>query len=243
MTIKIIGAGYGRTGTMSTQHALNLLGFPCYHMVEVMKNKGHLDFWLKVARSADSEQHEWNPIFNGYSAVIDNPASCVWRELHEHYPDAKVLLTLHPKGADAWYESTIDTIYFTENKWQFKVVEFFTPFGRKIGEMSNKLVWRRAHKDTMPDRAAAVAEYQNRIEEVKAAIPAEQLLIFTVDMGWEPLCEFLGVDVPQKSFPNVNDRAQMKKTLQGIDVLAYGLLSLTGIGIVGLSYSISAFLV
>ena len=234
MTIKIVGAGYGRTGTLSTRQALNTLGFPCYHMHDVIGQEmkpGHLEFWLKVARSPAMSQHDWGRVFSDFSATIDNPASCVWQELMQAYPDAKVLLTLHPKGAQAWYESTINTIYFTRTSWQFKVVEFFTPFGRKIGEMTHKLIWQRNHKASMEDRDAAIAEYYKHIELVKASVPADKLLVFSADQGWNPLCEFLGVEAPDEDFPNVNDRAQIKETIAGITSGAYVILA--GIGAVG----------
>lgn len=143
MTLKVIGAGFGRTGTWSTFAALNRLGFPCYHMQEVIinkANKGHLDFWRKVANSPPGSQQDWNQVFANYTATVDNPGCCVWKELLAAYPDAKVLLTLHPRGAAAWYESTVDTIYFTKNVWQFKILEWLTPFGWKFGDMSSKLV-------------------------------------------------------------------------------------------------------
>ena len=167
MTLKVIGAGYGRTGTMSTFTALNQLGLRCYHMVEVIMNKenaSHLDFWRRVANDPPGKQQPWEQIFAGYQAAVDNPACCVWRELLEAYPDAKVVLTLHPRGPDAWYESTIDTIYFTENRWQFKVLELFTPFGRKFGDMSRKLIWRRNLNDTLPDREKAIAHFRAAVE-------------------------------------------------------------------------------
>jgi hypothetical protein len=228
MALKLIGAGYGRTGTMSTFTALKQLGFPCYHMVEVIMNKanaGHLDFWRKVANDPPGRQQDWDRVFANYTAAVDNPACCVWRELIAAYPDAKVLLTLHPKGPDAWYDSTIDTIYFTENVWQFKVLEFFTPFGRKFGDMSRKLIWQRMLKGTMNDRARAIAQYQQHIEDVKAAVPPDRLLVFTVDQGWEPLCRFLGVAVPATPFPNVNDRTEIKKVIAGLTRGAYVILA------------------
>ena len=113
MTLKVIGAGLGRTGTHSTQLALNQLGFPCYHMVEVILNKDnktHLDFWRKVANSAPGSEQDWNQVFAKYTATVDFPGCSVWRELMAAYPDAKVLLTLHPKGPDARFESVIRTI-------------------------------------------------------------------------------------------------------------------------------------
>ena len=216
MALKIIGAGFGRTGTLSVYTALNQLGFPCYHMFEVLENKNnksHLNFWRKVANTAPGTQHPWDEVFSAYTATVDNPACCVWRELLTAYPDAKVLLTLHPRSAKTWYESTKDTIYFTETMWQFKLLKMTTPFGRKFGDMAHKLIWQRSHKGTMNNRDKAIAHYHQHIEEVKAAVPADRLLVFSADQGWEPLCEFLGVPVPATEFPNVNDRAAIKQTL------------------------------
>jgi hypothetical protein len=209
MALKVIGAGFGRTGTWSTLHALNQLGFPCYHMTEVVQNKAnkpHLNFWLKVANSPPGAQQDWEQVF----------ARCVWRELLVAYPDAKVLLTLHPRGAEAWYESTIDTIYFSEAMWQFKVLEWLTPFARKFGKMCHILIYERSLQGTMPDRAKAIARYNAHIDEVKAAVPADKLLVFSVDQGWAPLCAFLGAPTPADAFPNVNDRASFKKMVGNV---------------------------
>lgn len=219
MALKIVGAGFGRTGTMSTKAALDLLGFPCYHMKEVIinkENKSHLDFWRKVANSPPGTQQNWNQVFAKYTATVDNPGCCVWRELLAAYPDAKVVLTLHPRGPEAWYDTTIDTIYFSENMWQFKVLEWLTPFGRKFGDMSHKLIWQRSLQGTMNDRTKAIARYNAHVEELKSAVPADRLLIFRVDQGWAPLCAFLGVPQPDTQFPNLNDRAEIKKTIQGV---------------------------
>ena len=239
MGLKVVGAGFGRTGTMSTYTALNQLGFPCYHMFEVLENKAnkaHLDFWRKVANTPAGTQHDWNQVFASYTAAVDNPACCVWRELMAANPDAKVLLTLHPKGPEAWYDSTIDTIYFTENVWQFKVLEWVTPFGRKMGEMCRKLIWQRSHQGTMNDKAKAIAHYRKHIEDVKASVPPEKLLVFSVDQGWEPLCKFLGVPVPSTPFPNVNDRAAIKKVIADITNGAYVILAAGAVILAALIY-------
>jgi len=245
MALKIIGAGFGRTGTLSAYTALNQLGFPCYHMFEVIENKdnkSHLDFWRRVANSEPGMQHDWEQVFSRYTAAVDNPACCVWRELMVAYPDAKVLLTVHPRGAEAWYESTIETIYFTETMWQFKVLEWTTPFGRKMGDMCHKLIWQRAHKGTMGDRSAAIAFYEQHIADVKAAVPPEQLLVFSVDEGWKPLCDFLQVPVPDSKFPNVNDRAAIKKTLADMTRGAYVILGIGAAVVAGLAYGAFHFL-
>jgi len=243
MALKVVGAGFGRTGTLSLYTALNQLGFPCYHMFEVLDNKdnkSHLDFWLRVAQGKEGEQYDWSQVFANYTATVDNPACCVWRELLASYPDAKVILTLHPRGAEAWYESTMDTIYFTEIMWQFKVLEWLTPFGRKFGEMSRKLIWQRSHKGTMPNRDKAIAYYQQHIDNVRAEVPPEQLLVFSVDQGWAPLCEFLGVPVPDTEFPNVNDRAQIKETIKGITKGAYTFVGIGAVVLMGLIAVVAA---
>jgi hypothetical protein len=242
MPLKIIGAGFGRTGTMSTYTALKQLGFPCYHMFEVLRNpanKSHLDFWCEVACDPNKAGRDWERVFRHYTASVDNPAVCVWPELLKAYPDAKVLLTVHPKGADAWYESVMETIYFTENTWQFKVLEFATPFGRKFGPMSRKLIWQHLHRDTMPDRARATDFYNRYIEEVKAAVPPEKLLIFSVAQGWKPLCDFLGVAAPEGPFPNVNDRAEFQKIKAGIARGAYVILGVGALIAAALAYGIA----
>lgn len=244
MTLKIIGAGFGRTGTNSTQSALNQLGFPCYHMYEVIKNKsnkGHLEFWRHVANAPAGAQHDWQRVFANYTATVDNPGCCVWRELTAAYPDAKVLLTLHPRGAEAWYQSTMETIYFTELMWQFKFLKLVTPFARKLGDMTQKLVWQRSHKGSMANRATAIARYEEHIAEVKAAVPAEKLLVYSVDQGWAPLCGFLGVAVPEGEFPNVNDRAQFQKTIADITKGAYIILGLGAIAVGAVIYGIVRF--
>lgn len=241
MSLKIIGAGFGRTGTLSVYTALKQLGFPCYHMFEVLnhkKNKGHLGFWCKVADGKAGGQFDWEKVFSNYTAAVDNPACCVWRELMDAYPEAKVLLTVHPKGAEAWYESTIDTIYFTEILWQFKILKLLTPFGKKMGKMSSKLIWGRSHQGTMSDKQKAIAHYNQHIEEVKTAVPPEKLLVFSVDQGWEPLCKFLNVPVPDNEFPNVNDRAEIKKTIKGIIKGAYVILGLGALAASGLAFGV-----
>jgi len=231
LPLEVIGAGFGRTGTTSLYMALGQLGFPCYHMFELAKkaNRRHLDFWRKVANTPLGTQHDWETVFANYTAAVDNPACCVWQELMEANPDAKVILSLHPRGPEAWYESTIATIYFTESMWQFRVLKFATPIGRKLGDMLTKLVWQRSHQGTMTDRAKAIAYYKQHIERVKSAVPHDRLLIFSADQGWEPLCGFLGVPLPVGEFPQANERAFFRKNIAGMAMAAYGILALAAL--------------
>jgi sulfotransferase family protein len=245
VTLEIIGVGFGRTGTASLYTALNQLGFPCYHMFEVIRNKQnrtHLDFWFRVANSEPGAQHDWEQVFAKYTAAVDNPACVVWRELWATYPDAKFVLTLHPKGAEVWYESTMQTIYAPMLMWQFKLLEILTPFGWKFGGMCRKLIWQRGHQNTMGDRGKAVEYYKRHVETIKAALPPERLLVFSADQGWRPLCDFLGVPVPASAFPNINDRVEFQKIKHSMAIGAYGILGLAIAAAAGIVYEALRFL-
>ena len=218
------------------QQALNRLGWPCYHMKEVMAHKGdHLDFWIEVSRAEPGSRHDWERVFATYTATVDNPAACVWRELMAAYPDAKVLLTLHPKGPEAWYESTIETIYRWERSSLLRLIEPIVPMMRKFGPMARRLVWERSHQGTLGDKARAIQRYQDHVEEVKAAVPHGRLLIFTVTDGWTPLCDFLGVPVPDEPFPRVNERAEALKLVRTFTALGYVALAVTVLALIGLA--------
>ena len=241
MPLKIIGAGFGRTGTASLCAALGELGYPCYHMYEVAfnkANKSHLDFWLDVAKAPESAPHDWEKVFANYTAAVDFPAAAVWRELRAAYPCAKVILTLHPKGAAAWYESAYETIYATERTWLSKVLSFVSPFFRKLGEMSRIVIWKRPLKGTMRDREKAIARYNELAREVRSSVPEGQLLVFSVNEGWGPLCRFLGVAVPATPFPNQNDRAQIKRRIGGMMTIAVAILAAAVIAAAGLAFAV-----
>lgn len=122
--LDVIGAGFGRTGTVSMKAALEHLGFgPCYHMIEVPNNPGHADTWLA---GAAGEPMDWERMLAGYRATMDWPGVSVRREV--------------------------------------------------------------------PDR---------------------RLLEYEVGQGWEPLCDFLGVDVPDEPFPRVNDSQNFEQEIRG----------------------------
>lgn len=208
MPFKIIGAGYGRTGTSSVQLALSELGHTCYHMSDLLfraDRKSDVDFWRDVANAEDISTLDWDTQFKGYDATIDFPSSCFWRELADAFPEAKIILTLHPKGAEGWYDSTVSTIYGETG------LSGSTEFGRKINALMDDVVWNGMLKGTMDDRSAAVAQYAAHIEEVQDTIPAERLLVFSADQGWGPFAQFLGVEGKTGAFPRANDREVMTR--------------------------------
>ena len=191
--LKVIGAGFGRTGTLSVKTALEELGFsPCYHMVEVFNKPGAEEQWEAVARG---EPVDWNTIFAGYRASVDWPACTFYKEQMQIYPDAKVLLTI--RDPEKWYESAMSTIF---SGVRSRLAE------STHAQMVNALVWEGTFNGRFEDKDYAVAVFNRHIEEVKHYVPAEKLLVYNVKEGWEPLCAFLGVAVPDIPFPHLNDR-------------------------------------
>lgn len=199
MALKIIGAGMGRTGTASLKVALEGLGIGrCYHMSEVLKNPEFIKGWISAAEG----RADWDTIFRGYSATVDNPGCNYWKELAAYYPDAKVILTT--RDADKWFESTNETIHSAE----FARFMKNSPFG----EMIQRTMWDRM-ENRMQDRAHMVEFFNRHSREVTGRIAADRLLVYQVSDGWEPLCEFLGVPVPAVEFPRINSRNETRELM------------------------------
>jgi hypothetical protein len=191
--LKVIGAGFGRTGTLSVKTALEELGFgPCYHMVEVFSKPGAMEQWDAIVRG---EPVDWNTIFEGYQASVDWPACAFYKEQMQAYPDAKVLLTI--RDPEKWYESASSTIFSGVRD---------RPTDSAHAQMVNALVWEGTFDGKFEDKDYAIAVFNRHIAEVKQYVPAEKLLVYNVKEGWEPLCGFLGVKVPDNPFPRLNDR-------------------------------------
>ncbi len=70
--------------------------------------------------------------------------------------------------------------------------------------MLNTIVWDGTFHGNFADRQYAIDIFNRHNEEVKRFVPPERLLVYDVKEGWEPLCRFLGVDVPDEPFPRVN---------------------------------------
>lgn len=205
--MRVIGSGFGRTGTLSTKHALEELGFgPCYHMEEVFRHPAtHVRVWNDhiAGRPVD-----WAAHFAPYGAAVDFPASIVYRELMDVFPDAKVLHTV--RDPDRWYDSTRETIYTARGLWPGWMRAAVPPIGR-LAAFIDAMIWDGLFEGRFEDRAFAIERYERWTAEVVANVPAERLLVFEVADGWGPLCDFLGVLEPDAPFPNVNDRDAMQR--------------------------------
>jgi hypothetical protein len=214
--MKVIGAGFGRTGTMSLKAALEELGLgPCYHMVEAATNPEHVEAW---SRAALGESIDWKHLFCSYNAAVDWPASAFYEQLMGVFPDAKVILTV--RDPNRWYESALNTIYqpslqrrakkATETPDEDASLEVRQRRAR--GRMVDRVLWNGVFQGRFEERDFAIEVFLRNIENVKRRVPTHRLLVYEVKEGWSPLCSFLGVDVPKdRPFPHLNDTASFQQ--------------------------------
>lgn len=196
MPLKVVGSGLGRTGTKSMQTALAMLGFgPCHHMVEVFMHPESMALWVDAAEG----RPDWDLIFKDYQSAVDYPTAAYWRQIADHFPDAKVLHTV--RDPDQWFESTQATIFSPANRAMTAGssddirAKFFNGF---MGPL----------RDHLDDRAYMTDHFRRHTEAVKATIAPERLLIYEVGEGWDRLCAFLGVPVPAEPYPSENSRQE-----------------------------------
>lgn len=196
MALKIIGAGLGRTGTLSLKFALEHLGLgPCYHMMEIMaEGQQRLPQWIEVVRGAPN----WDAVFDGFASSVDYPACYFWRELAEHYPDAKVILST--RDAQGWFESVNRTILSPQSVAHMRT--------GPMAEFTEGTVLKD-FGDRVHDREFMTDYFERWEASVIAALPPERLLVHRPGDGWEPLCAFLGVPVPSELYPRVNTSEDM----------------------------------
>jgi hypothetical protein len=210
MTLKVIGLGMGRTGTLSLKLALEKLGYgPCYHMEDLIRQPENIIYWEEIKKRGTTD---WEKLFGSYQSAVDFPVIACYQQLLEKYPDAKIILTV--RDANAWYESASRTIFNTEpglaGKVKMALKMPFSPRLRnlmRVFRMSGQF-WQEHVGKNFREKEAAIAFYRRWNEQIKSEIPAEKLLVYEVSQGWQPLCGFLGVEVPAEDFPKANIREE-----------------------------------
>jgi len=213
MTLEVIGAGFGRTGTASLKAALERLGYDkTHHMFEVMASKEQMALWHAIGTKPDTPP-DWDAVYEGYPAAVDFPTASYWRELAAYYPQAKVVLTV--RSPESWWKSaraTIIEIGKAPPAWARALI----PPIRQNVEMTNGTVWHRVFDGRQFDEEHAKRMFEEHNAAVKSELPPERLLVFEVKEGWEPLCAFLGKPVPDEPFPHVNDTDDFKKMIRNV---------------------------
>lgn len=201
LTLKIIGTGFGRTGTDSMRRALDLLGVgPTHHMMELGKGTPLRQRWLDLANGTEPD---WDSLFEGYGACVDWPSAQYWRTLIDVYPDAKVLLTMRP--AESWWKS-----------FECTILKYLQSNDDPVGLA--QAVGRDVFGGRYADRDYAIALYNQNVSDVLATVPRERLLVHQLGDGWEPLCDWLGMPIPDADYPSGNTASDFKsRNIEGGD--------------------------
>jgi hypothetical protein len=198
MALRVIGTGFGRTGTDSMREALEILGFgPCHHMSEVIRDPEQKRLWRELVKGAAPD---WERLLGGYAACVDFPTAWYWRDLVEAYPEARVVLTW--RSPESWWDS------------YRKTIARFTSDGNDPESLGVALVGNRVFGGRPLDRDHVLAVYEAHVAAVKATVPEDRLLVHALGDGWEPLCAHLGVPVPEVPYPQRNSAADFAANVE-----------------------------
>ncbi|WP_433170407.1 sulfotransferase family protein [Actinoallomurus sp. CA-150999] len=207
MGLRVVGAGFPRTGTTSLKAALELLlGARCYHMTELLF--GRLEDAVVWRDAYAGVMPDWHGFLAGYAAGVDWPMSQFWRELSAAFPDALVLLSRR-ENAERWYQSMDRTVLRgarglargDSGGEQPPGLATATPEQDRARTEMARAMFAGAF-DGSYDRDSVIAAYERHLTEVRATVPAHRLLEWQPADGWAPLCAALGLPVPDVPFPH-----------------------------------------
>lgn len=206
MTLSVISAGFGRTGTMSLKVALEELGLgPCHHMIEVIHNgEAQVPLW----NAALAGKPDYAAIYDGYRSAVDWPTAAFWQDVAEAYPDAKIILS--SRSAESWYASISETILATvwaPETWPPQATEWF----KMVSKVLERSFGDAREKDEL------IATFHAHEANVKATVPPERLLVHSAKDGWGPLCAFLEIPVPLTPYPRTNSKEEFFQHMKDAD--------------------------
>ena len=200
MTLQIVGAGAGRTGTHSLKVALEqLLGGTCHHMVECF---GRPDQIAGFTAAVDGEPVDWSALMADFTAMVDFPGSLFWREIAAANPDAPILLST--RDADGWYTSASNTIFLSMDSAPPEMQPWMQTVKRMLHDRFS---------DDFENKDEMIAAYEAHNAAVRSEVPAERLIDWTPSDGWDPICAALKVSVPDEPFPVTNTTKEFREMI------------------------------
>lgn len=233
MGVEVIGASWGRTGTHSFKKAMEIIGFgKCYNTQEVFDNDDSSK-WVEISK--EGNLHLLREIFekNGYHSSCDYPSCVYWHEQLRIFPNAKVVITV--RDPEEWYKSFSETFHNMTPDCEE------CPFGTRVmmglgldpfngfSKMNFELNTKKSLKSDF-SKENMIKCYLEHIENVKRLCPRKKLLLFNADDGWEPLCKFLKVPIPEMPYPLLEDTNEYETTSMILNVLGW-IVTIVGLGI------------
>lgn len=214
-----------QTGSASITQALEILEYQgVHHGIQALSSPIE---WQLFSKACDAffpvlptytgepfTRADWDALFGPYEAVTDM-GSFFAMQLIEAYPEAKIILV--ERDIDEWYDSMEEAIFSTT--WGLRadlVINVLGPlYGLNGGKTIRKIMLGFYGVQNATDmRRAAKDRYRQHYAEIRAAMPADRLLEYRLEDGWKPLCEFLGKELPDVSFPVKNKRGEHVKRVR-----------------------------
>lgn len=220
--MKVICPGMSRSGTGSMRQALETLGIGrTFHGLRLGERPKDLDVWIDLVdrkyprskRPQDAKpitSADFDLVIGDCGGVTDMPCAAFWRELMAAYPDAKVILV--ERDLDEWYRSFDQAVVqgmlsikgqILANQWIARLIQYRNP------EMLQSLFLSYFQARNRQELAAnARRVYVEHNEAIRKACREQSraFLDYKLGSGWQPLCDFLGVDVPKEvDFPRGNE--------------------------------------
>lgn len=217
MALKVIGTGLSRTGTTTLRSVLEQLGFSkCYNSGELFTHPRGIEFWENLEQGKDVD---FDAFFEKYQAIIGFPGYIFHEKLLEKYPDAKIILSV--RDPEVWYEDISKTVFYTGNDHvnkQYsaeakKIDPYLSECIDRIHTMQYRIMEDGYFEGRFQDKEYAIDRYNQWTESIIKKFPSDKLLVYQVTEGWEPVCKFLGVPVPEDvPFPHLNSPAAFGKS-------------------------------
>jgi len=207
--MKVICAGWGRTGTRSLKYGLQtLLQAPSYHMQNVLLNKRDAKLWYNIIFNKP-QKISWEEIYAGYGACLDFPSCNYYKELMEAYPDAKVILTI--RDENNWMKSwnTLNNQIIKSFTFRFFSKIPFTSFYLQKKIHNEAILGPRGMFKGRKTDDEIKNEFLKWNQSVIDYVPKDRLLVYRVKDGWGPLCKFLNLPEPNIPFFHKNKTKNM----------------------------------
>ena len=202
------------------QEALGILGYPNpYHYASLFRNVKDSDYWQELLdakfnhnQRIDGQMH-FDKLLGHCGAVSDVPCVLFWEELVEAYPDAKVVIV--ERTEDQWARSFEELVDGALNPVATYVLRYTDPawLGR-INVLAQ--AWIEAFLGTSnlaKGKKNMRSAYRAHYATIRAKVPREKILEYKLGSGWDPLCKFLGKDVPDVPFPHRNEAKMLQNAI------------------------------
>ncbi|CAG7943062.1 unnamed protein product [Penicillium salamii] len=212
--MQVLAVGISRSGTDSLREALHMLGLShTHHGFDTILPPSSLEAIYKLLQkkyTTDSDASEkltaedFDTVLLNSVGVSDLFAAEFALELIEAYPNAKIILNVR-RDLDAWQTSMQNTMgYFDRNPMDWDWCKsWFSAELFWIRQTMSRTMMPRFFRESLESNGKWV--YKQHVAMIRGlGLPKDRLLEWSVEDGWEPLCNFLDKPVPVIDFPNGN---------------------------------------